>query len=57
LSEDVDGDGWVTKLPRKCVPRRWARWAERPRTQRGGRRGGHYLYLQTTRRACNLDGH
>jgi len=25
LSEDVDGDGWVAKLPRKCVPRRWAR--------------------------------
>jgi len=25
LSEDVDGDGWVAKLPRKSVPRRWAR--------------------------------
>ena len=24
LSEDVDGDGWVVKLPRKCVPPRWA---------------------------------
>jgi len=34
LSEDVDGDGWVAKLPRECVPRKWARWAELPWTQR-----------------------
>jgi len=28
LSEDVDGDGRVTKLQGKSVLRQWARWAE-----------------------------
>jgi len=28
LSEDVDEDGWVAKLPRECVPRTisWCFW-------------------------------
>jgi len=31
LSEDVDGDGWVTKLRGKSVARQQAPWTERRR--------------------------
>jgi len=54
LSEDVDGDGWVVK---ECVPRRWARWAERPRTQRGGRRTRDEQFVLISRTQLCAAGH
>jgi len=40
LSEDADGDGWVTKLRGKSIPGQRDRWGKRPWTKRRCRRAG-----------------
>jgi len=52
LSKDVDGDGCVTKLRGKSVPRQRARWAERPWTERRGRRAGMSSLCSSAERKC-----
>ena len=58
LSEDADGDGWVTKLRGKSIPGRRARWAKRPWTERRCRRAGdeQFVLIGRTQVCATGDG-